>query len=49
MTETTAEALWEEYLAAATSDDDGLYAIEGMTEAAHEIYLALLAALEAKP
>ena len=39
------EALWENYLAAATSDDDGLYAIEGMTEAAHDIYLALIAAL----
>jgi len=40
----TPDALWEEYLAAATSDDADLYNIELMTEAAHDIYRALLAA-----
>ena len=40
--------LWSDYLDAATSmstDDSGLdlYDIEGMTEAAHDIYLALVA------
>ena len=40
----SAAVLWENYLAVATSDDDDLYSIEGMTEAAHDIYLALIAA-----
>jgi hypothetical protein len=48
MTGTTTEDLWSDYLAAATSmstDDSGLdlYDIEDMNEAAHDIYLALIA------
>ena len=49
MTNATAADLWSDYLDAASSmstDDSGmdLYDIEGMNEAAHDIYLALVAA-----
>jgi len=49
MTNATAADLWSDYLDAASStetDDSGMdvYDIEGMNEAAHDIYLALVAA-----
>ena len=49
MTDTTVDDLWSDYLHAASStdtDQDGLdlYDIEGMNDAAHDIYLALVAA-----
>ena len=49
MSDTTVTDLWSDYLNAASStetDDSGmdLYDIEGMNEAAHDIYLALVAA-----
>ena len=49
----TAADLWSDYLNAAmsmTTDDSGLdlYDIEGMTEAAHDIYLALVASEAAR-